>query len=70
MTGANGVRVLVTGANGFVGQALCLGLYEDEKHEVVAAVRGVAKFAGILHYQVGDIHAQACCMPMRRRCRC
>lgn len=43
MPGANSVKVLVTGANGFVGQALCRRLCEDEKHEVVAAVRSGVK---------------------------
>lgn len=53
------MKVLVTGANGFVGQALCRRLCEDEKHEVVAAVRGEAKsITGISHCQVGDIHSQ------------
>ena len=52
------MRVLVTGANGFVGQALCRRLCEDEKHEVVVAIRGDAKFiTGIAHYQVGDVDA-------------
>lgn len=57
------MRVLVTGANGFIGQALCKRLCEDEKHEVVAAVRTAsALIAGIKHCQVGDIHSQTAWM--------
>lgn len=53
------MRVLVTGANGFIGQTLCRRLCEDEKHEVVAAVRGGGNsIAGITHLSVGDIHSQ------------
>lgn len=53
------MRVLVTGANGFIGHALCRRLCEDEKHDVVAAVRDEAKsITGITHYQVGDINLQ------------
>lgn len=53
------MRVLVTGANGFVGQALCRRLWHEKIHEVVVAVRGEAKSSlGIAHYPVGDIHSQ------------
>ena len=37
------MKVLATGANDFVGQALRCRLYEDKKHEVVAAVIGDVK---------------------------
>jgi nucleoside-diphosphate-sugar epimerase len=33
------VRILVTGANGFVGRALCRYFMQDGRHEIVAAVR-------------------------------
>jgi len=57
------VRILVTGANGFIGQALCNRLSEDAKHEVVAAVRTASGLiAGITHCQVGDIHSQTAWM--------
>lgn len=50
------MRVLVTGANGFVGQTLCRQLLQDGKHEVVGAVRGEVKsVAGITLRVVGDI---------------
>ncbi len=48
MTGANVVRVLLTGTNGVVGQALCRRLYQDEKHEVGGAVIGDVKFISAL----------------------
>jgi nucleoside-diphosphate-sugar epimerase len=49
------MRVLVTGANGFVGRALCGRLAEDA-HAVVPAVRGACGLAG--EVIVGDIDGE------------
>lgn len=49
------MRVLVTGANGFVGRALCGRLVEDA-HAVVPAVRGACGLAG--EVIVGDIEGE------------
>jgi nucleoside-diphosphate-sugar epimerase len=46
------VKILVTGANGFVGKALCARLYEVG-HQVVPAVRRTQRLRG--EYVVGDI---------------
>ena len=40
-------RVLVTGATGFVGRAVCADLAR-RGHEVIAAVRGADKARGIV----------------------
>lgn len=50
------MRVLVTGANGFVGRALCRYLIQDGRHEIVAAVRKeVAPGIYPAHCAVGNI---------------
>ena len=43
----NNTSVLVTGATGFVGEAVLLRLLLDRKFVPVAAVRGASRFAGI-----------------------
>jgi nucleoside-diphosphate-sugar epimerase len=49
------VRILVTGAAGFIGRALCRGLVE-RGHEVLGSTRGVAEpIAGVELRPVGDI---------------
>lgn len=47
------MRVLVTGANGFVGKALCERLETEEGFQVVRAVR---KACGKTSVSVGDLH--------------
>ncbi|WP_299157310.1 SDR family oxidoreductase [Accumulibacter sp.] len=51
------MRVLVTGANGFVGNALCEQLLREGGHEVVAAVRSASRrtVSGPIRCLVGDI---------------
>lgn len=56
-------RVLVTGANGFVGRALIERLGQDTRFETVCAVRNVQSFASTLPGRtrtivVGDINAE------------
>lgn len=58
------MKVLVTGANGFVGQELCRRFLQDGRHEVVAAVRNKSKsIVGITQCVVGDIHPQTSWAP-------
>lgn len=53
------MRVLVTGANGFVGRSLCRRFLQDGRYEVVAAVRSEFKFySGNARCVVGDISPQ------------
>lgn len=53
------MRVLVTGANGFVGAALCRRLLRDGQDEVVAAVRrAVGDPPGISPLVIGEINGQ------------
>lgn len=50
------MKILVTGASGFVGQALCRQLVQEGQHEVVAAVRSPASVVtGGTRCVVGDI---------------
>jgi Nucleoside-diphosphate-sugar epimerases len=50
------LKILVTGASGFVGQALCRQLVQEGQHEVVAAVRSPASVVtGGTRCVVGDI---------------
>jgi nucleoside-diphosphate-sugar epimerase len=54
----HGLRVLVTGANGFVGQSLCPAL-RSQGHEVLGAVRDItAGTAPDNQIAVGDIHGR------------
>jgi glucose-1-phosphate thymidylyltransferase len=50
------MNILVTGANGFVGRALCAGLAE-QGFNVVAAMRKENSISGCKTIAVGEIHA-------------
>ena len=56
------MRVLVTGANGFVGSTLCPQL-ESKGHQVVRAVRRIPSQSSQQWVNVGDIDAQTDWMP-------
>ena len=53
------MTILITGATGFIGHALCNTLHQQAEHPVRGAVRVLPPAPHAIHYvQVGSIHAQ------------